>query len=412
MDAALTHLGVSVMSLLGGTCLIVGASHAGAQMAISLRREGWSGPIVLIGDEPGLPYQRPPLSKAALQAQHATNTDIYSRAAYDKASIQLMPDTRVLHLDRVLKQVLLSTGETLGYDKLALCTGARVQPLMLPGCELTGVHYLRNAADAQGIRAQARQGDHAVIVGAGYIGLEAAAALRALGMQVTLLVRGARLLERVSAPAVSDYLLQLHRANGVTVRNHMQPCELRGRERVEQVLCCDGSLLPANLVIVGIGVQPNLELAQAAGLTVGNGILVDECAQTSDPDIVAAGDCTFHPNNFLGFSLRLESVPNAVEQAKSAAASICGSRKPYCAVPWFWSVQYKSRLQIAGLNRGYQRVVVQRNIQKEQLIAWYLKDDRIIAADCINSPAHFVQAKRLVTERAHAMSLPDSESMF
>ncbi|MDH1867412.1 FAD-dependent oxidoreductase [Pseudomonas chengduensis] len=393
------------MTALDGHCVIVGASHAGAQLAISLRREGWRGAITLIGDEPGLPYQRPPLSKAALLATQPTPADIYSREVYLKAGISLCPNTRVVSVNRASKQLLLASGESLSYDKLALCTGARIRELSIPGADLPGVHYLRNEADARGIHAQARTGGHAVVVGAGYIGLEVAAALRQLGMRITLLVRGARILEHLSAPPMAEHLSRLHRERGVVIRTQVQPVAILGRERVEQVQCSDGSLLTADMLVLGIGVQPNQELAQAAGLLVGDGIVVDDCAQTSDPDIVSAGDCAFHPNDMLGVSLRLESVPNATEQAKSAAASLCGVHKPYCALPWFWSEQYDSRLQIAGLGRGYERLVVEDDAQANRLVVWYIHDERIIAVDCLNAPGIFMRARKLVAARAPASAL-------
>lgn len=397
---------------MSATCIVIGASHAGAQLAISLRREGWTGAIVLIGDEPGLAYHRPPLSKASLKARTpAAEAAIFSQAAYEKADITLMPDTRVVRIDRALKQVILASGEALPYDKLALCTGARVRRLTLPGSELAGVHYLRTAADARGIRAQARSGARAVIIGAGYIGLETAAALSELGLHVTLLARGERVLERVTTPAVSAFFAQLHEARGVRILTHVRPLAFQGKEDIEQVLCSDGTVVEADLVVVGIGVVPNLELAREAGLTVGDGILVDDCAQTSDPDIVAVGDCAFHPNAALGFSLRLESVPHAIEQAKSAATRLCGGRKAYCTVPWFWSEQYDSRLQIAGLNRGHDRVLVQRDPPNNALVAWYIQEGRILAADCINSPGQFMRAKKLIAERTSAALLVGEESL-
>ena len=388
-------------------CIIVGASHAGAQLAFSLRREGWSGAIVLIGDEPGLPYQRPPLSKAALQAvQPGEPALIYSAGAYEKAAITCLPGTGVIALDRQRKRVLLADGRALHYDKLALCTGASARSLALPGRALAGVHDLRTAADARAIGAAVRPGGRAVILGGGYIGLETAAALRARGMQVTLLERGERLLERVAAPATAAYFERLHAAHGVAIRKNVQARALLGTAgRVTQLQCSDGQLLAADLVVLGVGVAPNMALAQQAGLATGDGILVDEFARTSDPDIVAAGDCAFHPNALLGFSLRLESVPNAVEQAASAAASVCGLRRAYCAMPWFWSDQYDCRLQIAGLQRGHERVLVQADGPAEALVVWYIKDERILAADCINSPRQFMRAKKLVASRAPVAQL-------
>lgn len=389
-----------------GVCIVVGASHAGAQLAFSLRREGWVGAILLIGDEPGLPYQRPPLSKASLKAAEAVAIPpIYSAAAYEKAAITRMPGVRVLALDRQRKRVLLANGQALAYDKLALCTGARARELALPGRALAGVHDLRTAADAKAISAQVRPGGRAVILGAGYIGLETAAALRALGMRVTVLEQGGRVLERVAAPETSAYFERLHAANGVDIRKNVQARELLGHGHIAQVLCSDRTLLAADLVVLGVGVVPNMALAQDAGLAVGDGILVDAFAQTSDPDIVAAGDCAFHPNALLGFSLRLESVPNAVEQAKSAAATVCGVRKAYCAMPWFWSDQYDSHLQIVGLHRGHERVVVQAEDSGNALVVWYIQDERVIAADCINSPKQFMRAKKLVANRTPVVEL-------
>ncbi|WP_390349060.1 NAD(P)/FAD-dependent oxidoreductase [Variovorax boronicumulans] len=394
------------MSSTQSVCIIVGASHAGAQLAFSLRREGWAGAILLIGDESGLPYQRPPLSKAALKAAEAVQAlPIYSAAAYEKAGITCMLGVRVVAVDRQCKRVLLANGEALDYDKLALCTGARARQLALPGRALAGVHDLRTAADARAIAAQVHPGGRAVIVGAGYIGLETAATLRGMGMQVTVLEQGGRVLERVVAPETSAYFERMHAAYGVDIRKNIQAREFLGAGRIAQVLCSDGTLLAADLVVLGVGVVPDMALAQEAGLVVGEGILVDEFAQTSDPDIVAAGDCTFHPNALLGFSLRLESVPNAVEQARSAAASVCGARKAYCAMPWFWSDQYDSHLQIAGLNRGHERVVVQADDSDSELVVWYIKDERVVAADCINSPKQFMRAKKLVANQAPVAEL-------
>ena len=394
------------MSSSEGICIIVGASHAGAQLAFSLRREGWIGPILLIGDEPGLPYQRPPLSKAALKAAEAMEVPlIYGATAYEKAGITCMLGVRVVALDRQHKRVLLANGDALGYHKLALCTGTRPRDLALPGRTLAGVHELRTVADARAIAADVRPSGRAVIVGAGYIGLETAAALRGLGMQVTVLEQGSRVLERVAAPETSTHFERMHTANGVDVRKNVQAREFLGVGRIAHVLCSDGTLLVADLVVLGVGIVPNIALAQEAGLAIGDGILVDEFAQTSDPDIVAAGDCTFHPNALLGFSLRLESVPNAVEQAKSAAASVCGVRKAYRAIPWFWSDQYENHLQIAGLNRDHDRVWVQTGDSDNSLTVWHIKDEQVLAADCINSPKQFMRAKKLVANRASIVEL-------
>jgi len=382
------------------TCLIIGASHAGAQLATSLRKEGWKGRILVIGDETVIPYHRPPLSKALLtREKDASQIDIMKATVYENANVEFMLGVQVTAIDRTNKQVTLNNGETLAYDKLALCTGARVRKLEIPGHHLKGVFYLRTLADAQAIQNAVTPGGRAVIVGGGYIGLETAASLRKLGMNVTVLEMMNRVLERVTAPELSRYYTDLHERHGVQIITHAQALALEGNDHVERVVCNENRTLDADMVIIGIGVIPNTELAAAAGLEVENGVVVDEFAMTSDPDIAAAGDCTFHPNNVLGYRLRLESVPNAMEQAKSAAASLCGHKKAYHALPWFWSDQYNAKLQIAGMNRGFDRVVLRGDPSKDQFVAWYLKGDQLLAADCINSAKEFMQAKRIIAEK-------------
>lgn len=388
------------MSTTASTCIIIGASHAGSSLATTLRREGWQGRIILLGDESVLPYHRPPLSKALLsQEKTPDQIEIFKAAVYEKAQVELRLGVSVEKIDRTNRTVLLNSGESIPYDKLALCTGARVRKLDIPGTQLKGVHYLRTLADAQAIQADIKPGGKAVIVGGGYVGLETAASLSKLGMKVTVLEMMNRVLERVTAPELSAYYSDLHQRHGVGIVVDAQALELRGKERVQQVVCNGGRTLDADLVIIGIGVIPNTELAADAGLEIHNGIVVDECARTGDPDIVAVGDCTFHPNDILGYSLRLESVPNTMEQAKAAAASICGQQKPYHSLPWFWSDQYNVKLQIAGMNRGYDRIVIRGEPSSDHFVAWYLKGDHVLAADCINSPKEFMVAKKIITQK-------------
>ncbi|WP_079669594.1 NAD(P)/FAD-dependent oxidoreductase, partial [Mycobacteroides abscessus] len=274
--------------------VIVGASHAGAQLAANLRREGWSGEVVLIGDEGGLPYHRPPLSKGYLAGKNGLD-DLLIRGAdfYEKQHIRLLNAT-VEAIHRSAKRVSLSTGDTLTYTKLALCTGARARRLPTPGVDLPGIHYLRTAADVELIRAAATPGRRVVIVGGGYIGLETAASLCSLGMNVTVLEATERVLERVTAPEVSAFYTRIHNGEGVEIRTHALVEAFSGNGRVQEVVLAGGEPIPADLVIVGVGVVPNTELASAAGLSVDNGIVIDDQARTSDPDIVAAGDCTSH----------------------------------------------------------------------------------------------------------------------
>ncbi|OUS23966.1 pyridine nucleotide-disulfide oxidoreductase [Gammaproteobacteria bacterium 45_16_T64] len=401
------------MSTENQTCLIIGASHAGAQLATSVRKEGWEGKIIVLGDEDVMPYHRPPLSKALLTGEKtADQLDIMKAKVYEKADVTFTLGVRVEAIDRDAKQVTLTNGDTIAYNKLALCTGARVRYLDIPGGKLPGVHYIRTLADAQAMQAEVKEGNKAVIVGGGYIGLETAASLRKLGMEVTVLEMMDRVLERVTAPEMSEYYAKLHGSHGVKIITGAQAQELQGTDRVEKVICKDGMALDADIVVIGIGVIPNTELASQAGLTVGNGVEVNEFAQTSDADIVAAGDCTFHPNNVLGFSLRLESVPNAMEQAKTAAATICGNEKAYHALPWFWSDQYDVKLQIAGFNMGYDNVIIRGNPDDSQFVGWYMKGDTILAADCVNSSKEFMTAKKLVAQKVTATAEQLSDTDF
>ena len=383
------------------TCIIIGASHAGASLANAVRKEGWQGKILVIGDENAMPYHRPPLSKALLNGEKtADQIDLFKSTVYDKANIEFKLGIKVETIDRENKEITLNNGEKLQYDKLGLCTGARVRELPIPGHDLDGIFYLRTLSDAQSIQQQVKEGNKAVIVGGGYIGLETAASLRKLGMEVTVLEMMHRVLERVTAPELSEYYTQLHEGHGVKIYTEAQAVEFKGDGgKVTQVVCNNDLTLDADMVIIGIGVIPNTEIAEDAGLQAENGILVDEFAQTADPDIVAAGDCTNHPNDLLGFRLRLESVPNATEQARTAAASVCGNQKAYHSLPWFWSDQYDVKLQIAGFNKGYDRVVLRGEPSSNQFVAWYLKGDDILAADCINSSKEFMQAKKIIAQK-------------
>lgn len=383
------------------TCIIIGASHAGSELAIALRKEGWEGKILVISDDTHLPYHRPPLSKDFLSGEREKDSLLIRAAGiYEKQEIEFLLGVRVEKIDRAQKTVQLKNGEAMAYDKLAFCTGARVLPLRIPGAELDGVCYLRDMKDAEAIRAHIVPGGNAVIIGAGYIGLEAAASLTKLGMKVTVLEREDRVLKRVTDKVVADFFTKLHTEAGVTIHTSSSAHSFVGQDRVEMVELKNGQHLPADLVLVGIGVRPNSELAEAIGLEVNDGIVVDKYARTADPDIVAAGDCTSHPNALYGWRLRLESVPNAMDQAKSAAASICGIDKEYNSLPWFWSDQYDVTLQIAGLNLDYDQVVVRHNSQKEHsMVAWYLREGIVIAADCINYPKAFMAAKRFIPKQ-------------
>ncbi|MRI35492.1 pyridine nucleotide-disulfide oxidoreductase [Endozoicomonas sp. OPT23] len=378
-------------------CVIVGASHAAAQLATSLRTEGWEGDILVIGDEPSLPYHRPPLSKAVLAGDKTLDQILIRPAAfYEKQNVQFRLDTKVTAIDLQSKTLTTSKEETIQFDKLALCTGARPRKLNIEGNHLGSVHYLRTAEDIENIQKNVAAGKKAVIIGGGYIGLETAAALRKLDVEVTVLEAMDRVLQRVTAPEISAFYNRVHAEEGVTIKTNTVVKAIEGSGSVQAVILDDKSRLEADLVIIGVGIEPNIELAQATGLSVDNGVLVNEFALTSHPDIVAAGDCTNFPAA-SGQRMRLESVPNAMEQAKSAAASICGNQKGYTANPWFWSDQYDMKLQIAGLSQGYDQVVLRGDYESgRSFVAWYLKDGKVISADCVNRMKEFMVAKKLI----------------
>ena len=378
--------------------IIIGASHAGTQLATSLRQEGWEGEILVVGDEHHLPYHRPPLSKTFLKDE-VTEQQILIRPQlfYDRQGIQFRLGSSVTDIDRAAKHIVLAGGESIPYSKLALCVGARARKVPIPGATLPGAFYLRSLDDVIAIKGRAKPGKRVVIIGGGYIGLEVAASLNRLGLAVTVLEMMARVLQRVTAADVSEFYTRVHTEEGVNIHTGVTVSSIDGAEQVQTVNCADDTSYPADLVIIGVGIQPNIELAEAAGLTVDNGIVVDEYARTADPDIVAAGDCSNHPNELLGRRLRLESVPNATEQAKTAAASLCGLDRPYRSHPWFWSDQYDMKLQIAGLNQGYDRVIIRGDHkQGRSFVAWYLQGDQLLAADCINRTAEFAVAKQLL----------------
>ena len=381
------------------TAVIVGASHAGAQLAASLRQDGWEGRIVLVGDEPHLPYHRPPLSKTFLSGEKGLHEILIRHAeSYASHEIELMFETRVTAIDRPARELVLADGARLGYDKLALCVGGRARKVEIPGAHLPGVFELRSLADVERIREVLGTARQVVVVGGGYIGLETAAMLKKLEVAVTVLEAAPRVLARVTAPEVSAFYERVHAEEGVRILTGTAVAAFEGADRLTGVRDAAGVTHPADFAVVGVGIEPNVELAAEAGLEVRNGIVVDDCARTADPDIFAAGDCTMHPSPLYGW-LRLESVNNAVEQAKAAAAAICGKDKPHASLPWFWSDQYDLKLQIAGLSAGYDRLVLRGDATAgRSFSAFYLKGDRILAVDCVNRPLEFMQSKRLIAD--------------
>ena len=381
-------------------CIIIGASHAGAQLCISLRQGGWEGKITVIGDEPDLPYHRPPLSKDFLSGDKKIDEILLRPASvYEKANVEMKLGARVGAIDRDAKTILTDDGDTLAYDKLVLTTGARVRHLPVPGADFEGVFYLRDTNDVHAIKENVAAGKRAVIIGGGYIGLETAASLRKQGMEVTVLEAMSRILQRVTAPELSSFYKRIHSEEGVNILEGVMASEIKQSGKALSVETSCEQSFGADMVIIGIGVIPNVELAKEAGLDVGNGIEVNSFCQTSDPDIYAAGDVTWHFNPIYERHIRLESVPNATEQAKTVASHMNGNPKAYNSLPWFWSDQFDLKLQIAGLSEGYDDIIIRGDIEgSRSFAAFYFKGDKILAVDAVNSPREFMFTKMALTK--------------
>lgn len=383
--------------------IVVGAGAAGVELAFWARQSGWSGPIMLIGGEATLPYHRPPLSKAfLLSGIDAVENVLRPESAYAAAGIELRTGLHVSGIDLASCTVRLSNGEAAEYARLALCTGGRPRPLPVTGgVGLRNVHYLRTHADADAIRAHLTPGSRLVIVGGGYVGLEVAAAACQAGADVTVLEGQGRLLARVADAGLSSFYDTVHRAMGVAIRTNATVAAIDSLVpgRASGVRLADGMHIAADAVVVGVGMLPNVELAEAAGLAIDGGIVVDECSVTSNPAVVAAGDCTVQDSKLYGRRVRLESVPNALDQARAAATALCGQPKPNRAVPWFWSDQYGYKLQVAGLHEGHDQVVLRGDMAAGTFSLFYLLGKRLLAAAAVNRPGDFMIAKRLVADR-------------
>ncbi|AYV46198.1 ferredoxin reductase [Caulobacter flavus] len=381
--------------------VIVGAGHAGGSAAAFLRQYGHEGPIVLIGEEPLLPYQRPPLSKAWLKGEaDADSLALKPQEWYAEANVALRLQGVATSLNRGERTVSLASGEVISYDFLILATGARARELPIPGADLSGVLALRTAADAEGLKAALGEGKRLAVVGGGYVGLEAAASARALGAEATVIERESRVLARVACETLSTFFQDYHGARGVAFElnanveafegtgGHVTGVRLKGGE----VVACDAAL-------VGVGAHPNVELAQDAGLECTGGIVVDLEARTSDPRVFAIGDVAHRPLPLYERQFRLESVPNALEQAKQAAAAIVGRAGPSPEVPWFWSDQYDLKLQIAGLPFDADSTIVRGDVAAARFAVFHLKGDLVQAVEAVNAPPEFMAGKQLIAKR-------------
>ncbi len=377
--------------------VIVGGGQAGLQAAESLRAEGYAGPLSIVGEEPHAPYQRPPLSKEFLTGQmDERQLWIRAPAALERKSIQLVTGRRVLSIDRQAQQLTLDNGETLAYAGLVLATGARARTLPIPGADLAGVMALRSLDDSRALGLALAAAERVAIIGGGFIGLEIASAARKLGKPVTVFEVADRLMARAVSPLISKVFADLHESHGVALHFGAKATGLVGEgSRVTGLATADGAVHPTDLVVVGAGARANDELAAACGLACDNGIVVDECARTADPLIVAAGDCTAR-RQADGALTRLESVQNAAEQGKSAAAALMGRERPFAGPPWFWSDQHGVKLQMAGQWQGFDEVAIRGSAEARRFTAFYFRGGRLTGADSLDSPLDHMRVRKLL----------------
>jgi len=391
---------------MGAGAVIVGTGQAGFQTAASLRAEGYAEPITLIGGEPQIPYQRPPLSKGfALGQQDFESIELRPEKFYQDHRINLIAGKRVTQIDRATRHVKLESGEELRYEKLVLAVGSRNRKLTVKGAELDGIVYLRSLEEAVVIRDRLKNANAVVVIGGGFIGLELAAVARTMGKAVTVVEALPRLMSRAVAPMISEFFRELHTSKGITVICGATIVAIEGPDgNVRSIALSDGSRWPADLIIAGVGVLPNVELAQGAGLPVANGIAIDEFLQTDDENIFAIGDCAEFPCAFAGTRIRLESVQNAADQAQHVAATIAGRRSAYKALPWFWTDQFNVKLQMAGISNGHDRTVMRGNAEFGKFSLFYFKGERLVGIDSLNRPLDHMMGRKLMS--AHVPLTP------
>ncbi len=379
--------------------VIIGAGQAGCQAVATLRAEGFAGAITMIGDEAYAPYQRPPLSKTYLMGtMERDRLFLKPDAFYAEAKCELLLNIGVKSIDRAMKSVALSDGRSLSYDKLLIATGTRVRRIKVPGAELPGIHYLRSIADVDELRPAFKTALNLVIVGAGYIGLEVAAVARKYDLNVTVVEAMDRVMARSASKPVSEFYERVHREAGVTFHLNTGVEGFDGAERLTAVRA-GGKSFPADIALVGIGVVPNSEIAEAVGLKCGDGVYVDKTCTTEDPAIFAAGDCTRHHGR-NGDLIRLESVQNAIDQAKHAALAMVGKPVPYNEVPWFWSDQYDLKLQIAGLAKPGDRIVLRGDPAARKFAVFHLRDGAVAAVEAVNAAPEYLIGRKLIADGA------------
>jgi 3-phenylpropionate/trans-cinnamate dioxygenase ferredoxin reductase subunit len=382
--------------------VLVGGGYASSRAADCLRQEGFDGRIIIVGEEVHLPYSRPPLCKKGLVTDLGIERlPLRDRGFYERSNIDLILGKPVAAIDRAARRVKFEGAPSLDYDRLLLATGGRPRRLPIPGNDLAGIHVIRIYEDTIRMRAEFAPGLRLVIIGAGYIGLETAAAASGAGLDVTVIELSARLMSRVAAPVTSEFFARQHMDHGVKLMLHRSAQAFEGKDgRVCAVRLDDGQSVAADIVLMAAGNVPEFRLAAEAGLECEGGIVVDERCRTSDPLIFAAGDCTRHPSVRYGRRIQLESVDNALEQARVAAAGMCGRRARHAHVPWFWSDQYGLKLQIVGLADGFDEIVVRGDPDRPGFSVWYLRDNELLSMETVNNPLEFMQAGRWIG--AHA----------
>ncbi len=386
-------------------CVIIGASHAGVNLAFSLRKEGWEGEIHLFDGDPVLPYHRPPLSKAYLTSDDAIEQNaLKAKSTYENERINLHLGVIVTAIDKNQKVVSLENGESQKYDSLVIATGASPIIPSIPGIDTaTNLYPLRTAKDVLNIKKAIHNSTtkRAVVIGAGYIGLETAASLKKLGATVTVLEREERILQRVTSPVMSDFFQKLHTEHDVAIFTSKNVVEIKATANTNTVICSDNTSYEADLIIIGVGVRVNSQLASSIGAEIENGIKVDQTTATSIKDVYAIGDCSFHHNPRYDRYIRLESVQNAVDQAKVTARTICGKDTIYDTIPWFWSDQYDIKLQMVGLSQGHDEIIVRHEEgEATKFSVWYFKGDELLAVDGINNAKAYVIGTKFIKSKS------------
>ncbi len=382
-------------------CVVIGASHAGINLAFALRREGWEGNIILYDIDKEFPYHRPPLSKAYLTSEEGTEQSLlFPKENYDDENITLKLGISVKSINRNDKSINLSDNTVQSYDKLVIATGARPFIPPIKGIETAqNLFPMRTAEDAANIRKafNASTKKRVIVIGGGYIGLETAASLKKLGAQVVVLEREERILARVTVPIMSEFFTELHQSNAVEILTSKNVISVETKNDINSVICDDNSKYKADLIVVGVGIKVNTELAQEADLVIENGIKVDATARTNDEHIYAIGDCSYHYNPHYKTNVRLESVQNAVDQAKTAAKAICGQEDVvYDTIPWFWSDQFDVKLQMVGLSNGYNDIVIRKEETKNSFSTWYFRDEELLAVDAVNFAKAYMLGTRFI----------------